>query len=104
MKQHHKHAAHRIYTTLGEAVEFLGFTTFELALGFVGFGGFMISSSGALGRTMWLIFGWGGVIAIRHIKKRKFGKELFKPILTYFGILPPPSPNWPPHDQVVYVA
>lgn len=88
------HKEHRIYQYLSEPLTILGMTMDELALGMTGIGGCLFLDSLIL-KSLFGIFGVGGVVVIKRVKKLISGFSLGSFLHWHFGIMAGRSPSWP---------
>lgn len=100
MKQHRKH---RLYLHMSEPIRFLGLTIAELILGLIGLFGMLFNSGNLLLGTFFLIGGWGSIVVLRQFKKYKLGVNI-RSLLTWYGIVPPPSTYWPSFEHRRWVG
>ena len=86
------HKEHRIYQYLSEPLTILGMTMDELALGMTGIGGCLFLDSLVL-KSLFGIFGVGGVVVIKWVKKLISGFSLGSFLHWHFGIMAGRSPS-----------
>lgn len=94
---------HRLYLYMSEPVRFLGLTTPELVLALGGLFGLLFNSGDMIAGTIYLSVGWGSIYVIRQFKKHKLGLNM-RSFLTWYGIIPPPSPYWPSFESKRWVG